>query len=297
MSGNSVYPGAIDPSGATGFVDPLPSQTMATVPHAELHSLTNDAVVNIENFIGTTGSSNHGSIVWLLTNSGSTGPGHKHYLTDILGGTVQGPTGPTGTPSNVTGPTGYTGAVGTGPTGPTGKTGPTGITGYTGPIGITGSTGPTGVTGYTGAQGPTTPLVPYARIYQGAGLAIPASTVTQITGFTTSGTSTWASGVTVSSTGMTIVTAGTYQINARLTWNTFTVNGGTVFYLYVNGSPILTDYKYGLTTATVTAQIAETWRFNAADAITLYAFQSSGSGQSILASGVGNSLSLAFVSS
>jgi hypothetical protein len=209
---SSVYPGAIDPSGATGFIDPLPDQTMEDVPHAELHTLSNDAILAIENTVGTTGSTNHGSINYLLTNPASTGPGHKHYASDIVGPIISGPTGPTGATSTVTG---YTGPFGTGFTGPTGVTGRTGPTGITGPLGTgpTGSTGLTGPTGFTGDTGPTNPSVPNAHITPAA-ISMPASATTQITGMTVD----YQSGITCSSAAMTIVTPGTYHIDVAVSF-------------------------------------------------------------------------------
>ena len=235
---NSTYPGAVDPSGSTGFIDPTPTNLMSQVPHAELHSLTNDAVVALENFVGPTGASDQTTLVWKLTNPASTGPGHRHYITDILGATVQGPTGYTGPQGGrgQTGATGATGAVGyTGPTGVTGSTGPRGWTGFTGP------TGPTGKVGATGATGPQAlPHIPAAQMYiTAAGQTVPGGAApgisSQITAFSVGS---HTSSLTVTAPNFAVVTPGLYRVYFQLLFSPLAGEGFGTAEIRKNGTTV-----------------------------------------------------------
>lgn len=159
MSTTTVYPGALDT-----FTDPEPQTLMSILSHAAQHSVENDAIAALETKVGVDGSGVSTTIDYLLKNTSSVDPGHKHSAASLP--PISGPTGPTGN-AGTTGPTGFTGAAGTasgtgatGPAGPTGTVGPTGNTGHTGAssnvTGPTGSAGPTGSSGVatnTGATG------------------------------------------------------------------------------------------------------------------------------------------------
>jgi hypothetical protein len=129
-----------------------------------------------------------------------------------------GPVGPTG-PLGATGPIGPQGIQGfvgpTGAVGPTGSIGPTGaqgISGPTGPTGIPGSvgnTGPTGATGPTGTAGPT--------VYPAAGVVVSTGTA-------------WASSLTTTGTGSTVV------LNTGATINTPAISGGTINNTVIGGT-------------------------------------------------------------
>ena len=285
---NSVFPGAIDPSGTTGFVDPLATNTMTQVPHAELHSLTNDAVLALENVVGVTGSSVKTSHNWLLTNPASTGPGHRHQVSDIFNLSA-GPTGNTG-PRGPTGIQGVTGPLGTGPTGPTGATGvtgPTGPTGIQGATGIQGIAGFTGATGSTGATGPAIPSVPHARLYlPSAGQGINSGSTSQQVNVTSVDSPVAPLGYIGQN--LVALVSGTYLLSAQVGYVGF--SGTAASYVTcevrVNGnlarqgqSGIINDAPEAgeLVIAAVSDQIY----LNNGDEVQLYTRQSSGAQQSL----------------
>lgn len=116
-----------------------------------------------------------------------------------------------------------------GPTGPTGPTGPSG--GPTGPTGATGPTGPTGPTGATGATGSSS-ISAFGYVYNlsdtieeatiAAGDAVP---------FTNNGPLLDITHV-IDSTDVTVVNAGTYQIDYLVN---LTGGGGDSIALAING--------------------------------------------------------------
>ena len=284
---NTTYPGAIDPSGTTGFVDPTPENLLSQVPHAELHSLTNDAIVAIENFVGPTGASNQGTIVWKLTNPASTGPGHRHYITDILGTTVQGPTGftgPTG-PTGIQGPTGYTGPTGLASTGPTGVTGPTGPTGRTGATGPTGAAA-TGPTGATGATGPTLPTTPLLNQVVSAGFSVATNTATAISQLTTAVNRNIVPNYGGVNGVSQIQTAGYYLISATVQFQPGTFNFGySVISVYVNGvSSYAASGQPGAASGSIPFVNFQPLlvHFNVGDTVQFFISQDSGVGQSVV---------------
>ncbi|MDT8717969.1 collagen-like protein, partial [Clostridium sp. 19966] len=175
-----------------------------------------------------------------------------------------------------TGPTGATGLDGV--TGPTGATGLNGVTGPTGATGLNGVTGPTGATGLNGVTGPTGPtgagLAASGYVYQLATLAnatviggadIPFSNNGPLTGIThTAGTTT-----------VTVVTAGTYEINYGLS---ITAGIGAQIAIAVNGTVnastpiaalITTGELFGSAILTLAAGDVITLRNNSAVALTL----------------------------
>lgn len=82
----SLDPSSTYPSSAVDdMADPSASTRMDAdgYEHDLLHQLENDAIENIETFVGITSSSDSDSLVYKLTNSSSTSPGHLHVLTDI----------------------------------------------------------------------------------------------------------------------------------------------------------------------------------------------------------------------
>lgn len=152
-------------------------------------------------FTGATGA------VGPIGPNGATGP--------------QGPIGPQG-PTGLTGATGPQGPIGlTGPqgpqgiqgeVGPQGPVGPTGATGPQGPIGLTGPQGPQGIQGETGPAGAdgTNGLASYGGAYT-TGVTTYALTTTPTN--LPLGALLPSSDVTVGTNTITIVNAGTYEVD------------------------------------------------------------------------------------
>ena len=91
MTSNSAFPTDIDAP-----VDPVSTNLMNQVPHAELHSLENDAIVAIETKLGVNGSGVTGSIDNLV--KAAVDPGHTHTSASVP--VIAGPTGATGRPGH-----------------------------------------------------------------------------------------------------------------------------------------------------------------------------------------------------
>jgi Collagen triple helix repeat (20 copies) len=145
----------------------------------------------------------------------------SHLHTTMAAAVYTGPTGATGAtgpsgPTGSTGPQGWTGPTGaTGPSGPTGATGPSGPTGATGPIGPTGATGPSGPTGATGPLGPTGATGPSGPTGATGPIGPTGPTPTNIV------TS------TISTTSLTLGTAGTFYSITNSGFNALTLPSGT----------------------------------------------------------------------
>ena len=118
----------------------------------------------------------------------------------------------------------------TGATGPTGPTGDTGVTGPTGDIGVTGPTGDTGVTGPTGDTGAG--LAADGYVYELATIADSTVVGGADVPFSNNGP---LSGIihTPSSTVVTVVSAGVYEINYGIS---ITAGVGSQIAIAVNGT-------------------------------------------------------------
>ncbi|OPJ55355.1 DNRLRE domain-containing protein [Clostridium chromiireducens] len=177
---------------------------------------------------GVTGPTGDTGVTGPTGDTGVTGPTGDTGVTGPTGDTgVTGPTGDTG----VTGPTGDTGV--TGPTGDTGVTGPTGDTGVTGPTGDIGVTGPTGDTGVTGPTGDTgAGLAADGYVYELATIADSTVVGGADVPFSNNGP---LSGIihTPSSTVVTVVSAGVYEINYGIS---ITAGVGSQIAIAVNGT-------------------------------------------------------------
>lgn len=68
------------PTSLTAFVDPTSTSDTDTFDHAGLESAQNDAIENLEETVGITGSADTASLNYKLTNTSSSNPGHKHTL-------------------------------------------------------------------------------------------------------------------------------------------------------------------------------------------------------------------------
>lgn len=75
------YPTGIDSNPG----DPTPSETLLAGGHANLHTFVQDAMIAVQTYLGVTASAVATTITYLLTNTSSIDPGHKHSVTS--GGT------------------------------------------------------------------------------------------------------------------------------------------------------------------------------------------------------------------
>lgn len=166
--------------------------------------------------------------------TGQTGAAGKTGVTGATGAAGQkgasgntGATGATGAGGGATGATGATGAGTTGATGftgipgasgNTGATGATGPTGASGNDGVTGATGPTGI-GATGATGPTGAFASsFGQLSFSSPqiIALDTANVWVPIPFDTFSPSSNMGGSTTPPATLTILQAGTYQINISL---------------------------------------------------------------------------------
>lgn len=68
------------PTSKTTFVDPTATSDTGDFDHAGLETTQNDAIENLEDVVGITGSADTASLTYKLTNTSSSNPGHKHTL-------------------------------------------------------------------------------------------------------------------------------------------------------------------------------------------------------------------------
>ena len=174
-----------------------------------------------------------------LCNKGDQGDPGPTGPTGVAGATgALGPTGAQGIPGEAT-LTGATGPMGeTGPIGPTGTqgipgeatlTGATGPIGNTGPMGFTGPTGPTGIIGSTGPERTTIAASYFSTTTQAIVNGTPTYTTPTI--FTYNATA-YESGISVvSSTQITVATAGVYEASYSIQLNK--TSGGSTVNVYI----------------------------------------------------------------
>jgi len=75
---STVFPGALDT-----FTNPLSTDKLNAPSHATQHTHSNDAVLALETKVGIDGSAVITTLDYLLRNSASSNPGHKHTLAAI----------------------------------------------------------------------------------------------------------------------------------------------------------------------------------------------------------------------
>lgn len=84
------------PSSIDSFTNPSASSDTAVLSHASQHDNANDAITALENKVGVNSSAVTTSIDYLLKNTSSVDPGHKHTLTTSVTGTLPVANGGTG---------------------------------------------------------------------------------------------------------------------------------------------------------------------------------------------------------
>ena len=246
-SGSAGAAGATGPTGATGTKGPTGS-TGATGP------------------TGASGSAGA---------TGATGPTGATGITGPTGSA--GATGPTGA-SGSAGATGATGPIGT--TGPTGTSGNDGATGATGPTGTTGPTGASGNDGATGAIGPTGAFTSsYGQLYFSTSQSIDLETANDWVAipFNAFSPSSNMDGSTTSPATITILQAGTYQINICLYFssedsfeNTFTQTTYTVGTSIDGGTTVACAAVYAGEPGYLSLNYSTLMEFSANDYIQFY---------------------------
>jgi hypothetical protein len=164
---------------------------------------------------GETGAAGTEGATGATGPEGATGTAGDVGPTGAMG--MPGPTGAEGAvgPSGEPGPDGAAGPTGdTGPMGPMGESGPEGQAGANGLPGEVGPSGPTGPSGEAGAAGPSGPSGPagaggmsvYGNFYSNITSNVAANAAIPIPFSVT-----YSSGIFFDSSGITILTPGTYQ--------------------------------------------------------------------------------------